>query len=292
MRNLYLRKDATAAKRGEKGLSNLDFTPATPEELKKALDGADAPEGYVAGWASTPDLDSYNHKVLKGAFSEAIAKRGLRGPSSIKLLIGHNWEKLAGEIKVLEYRGNRLWIEAQLALDIGYVSDAYKAAKMIGGLNFSVGFMLEDYRWVESKTGPDELIIEKGDLFEVSVVPFPGNEKATMTFIKSAEDGGNPPPLNQEKDLPADVDDLDEAPNTIAEFEKALVASGLVKSRNDARSVTRAVKAASHLFTTKAKAEDDSPAPQTGPVLDMDAVTSIAAKIADMKKALAPVAQS
>jgi HK97 family phage prohead protease len=273
---MFLRKDRQQVSRGQRKIVDFAFEAATQEEITKAI-GADVPVGYIAGWASTPDLDSYNHKVVKGAFADAIAKRGLRGPKAIKLLIGHDWNKLGGEIKVLEYRGQRLWIEAQLALQIGYVSDAYETAKMLGGLNFSVGFMLQDYEFKENADGTEYLQINRGDLFEVSVVPFPGNEEATMTFIKDGTGASE------------DEDPLDNVPNTVAEFEKALVASGLVKNRNDARSITQVIKTCPNLF--KGKEEPASPEPETkGPVLDLSKITELSALVAKMKSVIAPVA--
>lgn len=273
----FLFKDRQGIARGQQKTFNVAFQAASEDEIRKALgDVADIPAGYIAGWASTPDIDSYNHKVVAGAFAEAIAKRGLTGPKAIKLLIGHNWNQLAGVITKLEYRGERLWIEAQLALDIGYVNDAYKAAKIIGGLNFSVGFMLQDYEFKENADGSEYLQINRGDLFEVSVVPFPGNEEATMAFIKSAGSGD---------------DDAPELPTSIAEFEKALVASGLVKCRNDAKEITHAVKQCVDLF--KGKEEQSSTEPHTkGPVLDLNKITALSAMVADMKSILsAPVAK-
>jgi hypothetical protein len=42
----------------------VKFMPATEAELKEL--GEDLPAGYIAGWASTPDLDSYRHIVKAG----------------------------------------------------------------------------------------------------------------------------------------------------------------------------------------------------------------------------------
>lgn len=269
-------KGTKIIKRGTKQVASLKFQPLPHDELVKLL-GDDIPDGYVAGWASTADVDEYNHKVLPGAFADAIETRGLRGPKGIKLLIGHDWSKLGGEIKVLEYRGTRLWIEAQMALNVGYVRDAYEVAKMVGGTNFSVGFMLQDYSFKEDSDGVEYLEIARGDLFEVSIVPFPGNQEATMEFIKSSED---------------DDGDEDDAPTTIAEFEKALVAAGLVKSRNDAREVTQVVKMCPELFVSKVKKERVSDnAENKGPLLDQSKLTELTALAARMKQVLAPVAK-
>lgn len=287
--SIYFKKDKQGVSAGQKKLVNFSFQSATEDEIKKALgDGNDIPDGYVAGWASTPDLDSYNHKVVAGAFSEAIRKRGLTGPKGIKLLIGHNWSQVAGVIKVLEYRGQRLWIEAQLALDIGYVSDAYKAAKMVGGLNFSVGFILQDYEWKETAEKVEFLQINRGDLFEVSVVPFPGNEEATMTFVKSGDEKDH---LANDDVSAYDPNESDTAMSSVSEFEKTLVLNGVVKSRNQAREITRLIKANLDLFKPKEEPVS-TPVENAGPVLDLDKITSLSAKLAEMKAILkAPVAK-
>lgn len=236
MKGLRLLKKNLAGQRHEYTMA-LSFAAASDLELK-AL-GSDLPDGYIAGWASTPDLDTYHHVVEPGAFDGAIKARGLTGGRGIKLLIGHDWDKGAGAIRVLETRGGRLWIEAELNLNISYARDAYEVMKMTGGWNFSVGFMLQDYEFKESAGGSEYLWIKRGDLYEVSVVPFPGNEECTMEFIKSRL---APPSCT-----------------TMAEFEKHLVTSGVVGSRDSAHAVTLAVKKHMHLFQ---KAPVDPPEEQ------------------------------
>jgi len=226
------------------------MTPASEAELKAI--GDDLPEGYLAGWASTPDLDSYRDVVLPDAFQASINTRGLTGPKGIKLLLNHDWSKVAGVIKVLEYRNGKLWIEAQLNLEISYAKDAHEAIKSAQGLSFSVGFFLQDYNIRQDANGRDYFELVKGDLFEVSVVPFPANDEATMEFFKSAE--------IEYEGFGSDADD-EEVIETLAEFEKMLVSRGLVKSRNDARLLTLEVKEHSHLFVRK-KAEPEQVEPE------------------------------
>lgn len=240
----------------------LKFRPASAIELEAI---GDKPEGYVAGWASTPDLDSYLHVVKVGAFDKSIKSRGLRGAKSIKLLLNHNWEKVAGMITVLETRGDSLWIEAQMNLNVSYVKDMYELLKM-SEMNFSVGFMLEEYSWKVNANKVEYLSIEEGDLFEVSIVPFAGNEEATMEYVKSMEKSGSPATLS-----------------TVAEFEKLLVTRELVKSRTDAHAITLAVKEALHLFKAQPDGSREEPGsleepplenePST-PVLDVDQLTA------------------
>lgn len=207
----------------------ITFAPAAPEVLQKQMDltaeqVAALPDGFIAGFASTADLDRVRDVVLAGAFDDSIKERGLTGPRGIKLLIGHDSEKLAGVITKLETRDGKLWIEARLNLEIGYVKDAYLAAKMIGGVSFSVGFRILDYTFKEDEErGIEYLEIAKGDLLEVSMVPFPANEHAQMMFIKSH----------------------DEFPNfgSLAELCKALAANRYqVTSRNAADALVKCVK--------------------------------------------------
>lgn len=223
----------------------LKLVPASEAELK-AL-GDDIPEGYIAGWASTPDLDSYRDIVVPGAFDASINTRGLSGPKGVKLLLNHDWSKVAGVIKVLETRNGRLWIEAELNLNISYAKDAHEAIKSAGGLSFSVGFFLQDYNIRQDDNGRDYFELVKGDLFEVSVVPFPANDEATMEFFKSVDivlTEMGVEPVDEDADLA-----------TLADFEKMLVGAGLVKSRNEAKLITLAVKQNPHLFAAKVKTE-------------------------------------
>lgn len=171
-RNLLVEIDATGTQR--------KFAPGLTIELK----APSTSDGVIAGWASTRERDAYGHEVVGGAFAESIRNRGLTGPKAIKLLLDHDWTKPAGLIRVLEYRGDRLWIEARMNLDIEYVRDRYSAAKMLNGFNFSVGFMLEDFSIKTDARKQEYLEITKGDLFEVSVVAFPANEAATLHEIK------------------------------------------------------------------------------------------------------------
>lgn len=244
----------------------MNFTPASEAELK-AL-GEDLPAGYIAGWASTPDLDSYRHVVQKGAFDKAIKERGLMGPRGIKLLLNHNWEQLSGVIKVLETRGDGLWLEAQLELGVTYVSDAYKIMKMTGGWSFSVGFMLEDYDFKYKDDEFEYLLITAGDLYEVSVVPFPANEKCTMDFIKS------------KLEVPETV-----TLKSASDFEKFLIKEFGISSRQVAHKITLAVKSNLHLFG-KSSASGPAPEPTPTPLMPEEQLDQVGAALAKLRQKL------
>lgn len=253
----------------------LKFVAASEDEMKQlaaAKGAAGVPDGYIAGWASTPDVDSYGHVVMPNAFAASIKARGLQGPNSIKFLLGHDRDKVAGAVTVLEYRSGKLWIEAQLNLAISYAKDAYEATKSAGGMSFSVGFRIQDYEFKEDPVnGDDLLVINRADLFEVSLVPFPANEQCGMEFMKSAPDA-----------LEAEV-----ACESMSEFERQLVVLGLVKSRKDAHRIVELAKASSALF---AKATEPPPAPKPAPpvskpLIGAEMMEKLAQQVADLRKA-------
>jgi len=227
---------------------------------------ADAPEGYIAGIASTPSTDLYGHKVLAKAFDDSIRRKGLTGPRGIKLLASHDWHKPAGVIKRLETHGENLHIEAQLNLNVSYVKDLHEVAKQNNGLNFSVGFALEEFEFADDDEIENEddpwLIIKKGDLMEVSVVVFPAQVEAEMTFIKIAP------------------------PNTLTELEKALVAEGHCRSRSEAGRLIRAIKPHTHLLQGKAASAVQRAEEPEHPRLDASILKPMADLIAKAKATL------
>jgi HK97 family phage prohead protease len=231
---------------------------AAPENMLKEI-GDDLPDGYVAGWASTEAMDHVRDVVRPGAFDKAIREKGLEGPGGIKLLHQHRPSEIAGRIVKLEQRPQGLWIEAELNLKVSYVRDLYENAKMAGGLNFSIGYRLVEGGFKFIDLGEDSFWeLTEVDLFEVSIVTFPCNDDAKMTFIKS---------------------EGDDPFASIAEFEKALVACGLAKSRNEANRVTRWVKG---LEPTKKPAPKDQPVSAS----TMKSLGSVTEKLAELRKTL------
>jgi HK97 family phage prohead protease len=185
-------------------------------------------DGTIKGVASAPGVDAYGHVVAAHSFTASIQRKGLHGPRGVKFLAFHDWQKPAGIIKKLETdaRG-QLQIEAQLNLNVSYVRDLWAIAKQNGGLSFSVGFILQDFELVDEKSSKqgESMIITRGDLLEVSIVLAPAQPDSVMTFV------------NQR---PAE---------TLAEFEKGLIADGFVSSRNEAQRVVELAKKHIHLLS-------------------------------------------
>jgi HK97 family phage prohead protease len=241
---------------GDRIECDLSFT-----EIK--LDGS-LPEGFIAGIASTPSTDRHGHKVMAKAFDESIRKKGLAGPGGVQLLIGHDWNKVGGKITKLQTVNDNLLLEAQLYLDVGYVRDTHTVLKHNGGLNFSVGFSLEEFEFNDVMENDDDpwLIIQKGDLMEVSIVTFPSQKDAVMTVVKEYENA--------------------------TEFEKALVAERVCHTRSQAHKFTAWAKKNVHLLQPKASLAGEQASVQPHPVLDESMLKPMADLIAKARAHLTP----
>lgn len=133
----------------------------------------------VKGYASHTSRDTYGHLVEIGAFAEAIARRGFTGTNGIKLLAQHKPDRVIGQIKVLGYDDKGLLIAAEIDERIGMGREVAAMVRANEGLGFSVGFQVVDADIV-NEGGVESLAITKGDLWEVSVVTFPGNTACIM----------------------------------------------------------------------------------------------------------------
>jgi len=244
----------------------------------------DKPDGYIAGWASTPHVDHAQDMVEAGAFQESISKRGLTGPKSIKLLLNHSARQVAGVIKVLEYREDKLWIEAQLNLEVSYVKDLYAVAKDVG-FNFSVGFFTQEYTIVREE-GKDTIYkIHKGDLFEVSIVPFPMNEEATVLYLKELSVPEEDQDLAKMLVMKRLVPEIEQATQILAEIRKHMALTEEQKALEQEEQ-ERELKALSEIATREE--EQALEAAQAKALQDLTLVTKfhpLLAKTAGMKAA-------
>lgn len=142
----------------------------------------------VRGWASTTGMDHVRHVVAAGAFDASIRRKGLNGPGGIRLLAFHDSRLPVGAITKLESRRDGLWLEGYIDDQISYGRDLALATKAAGGLNFSVGFFVEDADLDTAADGAEYLLIKRGELQEVSIVTFPCNPGAAMTEQKETGD--------------------------------------------------------------------------------------------------------
>lgn len=158
-------------------------TPSASRPAPLAL----APNGLVEGYASlfnVPDLG--NDSVLPGAFSQSLAARGAAG---VRMLFQHDpaepvgtWESLVEDARGLRVRG-RLAMGVQRARELA----ALLRAGAVDGL--SIGF-----RTVRARRDPARgaRLLERIDLWEISIVTFPLHPGARIGAVKSR--ARQPPP--------------------------------------------------------------------------------------------------
>lgn len=144
-------------------------------EVKELTD-----EGVIEGYASIfGNVDQGGDKVMPGAFVDGL-KRARETGRVVKMLWQHNpsepigvWEDLVEDGKGLRGRG-RLVMEVARARE----AHALMKAKALGGL--SIG-----YSTLKSTPDGNVRLLEKLDLFEVSPVTFPMNDRAKLTAVKA-----------------------------------------------------------------------------------------------------------
>ncbi len=144
------------------------------DELKaaEAEDGTRTIEGLGSVFGNT---DSYGEIVMPGAFAESIAKRkpAMLWQHRSDMPIGV-WDEVEETKKGLRLKGRILTTQAG--------NDAYLLAKEGALSGLAIGFStIRDER--DPKKGVRKLL--EVDLFEVSLVTFPANEKAQITNVKS-----------------------------------------------------------------------------------------------------------
>src|ERR1700710_1055678 len=138
---------------------------------------AEGDDRTVEGWASTfGNKDAGNDIIVPGAFRESLT---VRKP---KMLWQHDTGELIGMWDAATETEKGLYVKGRFA-DTPRGNEAYTLAKMGALDSMSIGYSTLDYEY-DPKTNVRTL--KQLELWEVSLVTFPMNEKATITTVKSA----------------------------------------------------------------------------------------------------------
>ncbi len=157
----------------------------------KAADDAGVIEGYGSTFGGTPD--SYGDVIAPGAFADTLVnhKRAgtmplmLWGHQSSELPIG-NWVDIAED-------GKGLWLKGEIDLEDPVGQRVHKALKRKSVRGLSIGFVTLEKS--QDPKRPGVRVLEKLDLWEVSVVNFPANRRSLVTGVKAALADGALPSL-------------------------------------------------------------------------------------------------
>lgn len=142
-----------------------------------------AESGVFEGYASTfGNRDQGGDIMEPGAFTKSLKARGARG---VKMLADHDPTKRIGVWMEMEEDRKGLFVKGQLLIEKSIGSDAHIDLKS-GALS---GLSIGGRAVLTSQDGAKRArLIKEWDLYEVSLVTFPMNEKATVTAVKDLSD--------------------------------------------------------------------------------------------------------
>lgn len=145
------------------------------EELK-----TDEAARTVEGWASTfGNVDAGKDVVMPGAFAKTI-----RGTKSLPMLWQHRTDQVIGVWSEFEETDKGLRVKGRIS-ETTLGNDAYTLARDGAVSKMSIGYATKRYE-IDQTKGVRKLV--ELDLYEVSLVTFPMNDKAQITRVKSAHD--------------------------------------------------------------------------------------------------------
>jgi len=143
-------------------------------------DFSEEKEGLFKGYAaSTGNIDRGNDIILKGAFTESLAKTD---PSKIRVLWQHSWDNPIGKTLSMSEDDNGLLVEGELLLDIERARDTRTLIKNNAIDGLSIGFTIDDFSYDNNTR-----VIKKLTVHEYSFVTFAMNPQAIVNDIKSCK---------------------------------------------------------------------------------------------------------
>ena len=197
-------------------------------------------EGTVEGYAATFDRipDAYGDVIKQGAFADSLKAWEETG-KPIPLLYGHSTEDPAYNIgKVIEAHEDEkgLYVVAEFDAENDKAQYVRKLVQEGRLYQFSFAYEVLDGATIELEDGNEAYELRKMNLFEVSLVQIPANQRAVVTGVKEA---------------PAEDVGAKDAPETIEENEAAPeMKSGRRNSKADADELRRIREMADSIITT------------------------------------------
>lgn len=195
-------------------------------------------DGTVEGYGSVFGVrDNYDDVIAKGAFIQSLKDHKAAGTMPA-MLWQHDADKPIGVWTEMVEDEKGLRIKGQLAMETVKGKEAHALLKM-GALNgLSIGFMSKEWdydRDTEVRT------LTAIDLWEVSLVTFPANEKARVTNVKSADE------LQAPKDAEKVLRDAGFSKSDATAFVSRVMRMGEVR-RDSVDSTVAAMKSADRLL--------------------------------------------
>lgn len=146
-------------------------------------------DGTVEGYGSVFGVrDNYDDVIAAGAFKGTLTGHTDAGTMPA-MLWQHDPSQPIGIWTEMREDAKGLFIKGQLALQTRQGAEAYALLKLGALTGLSIGFIAKQWAY-DRET--DVRTLTEIDLWEVSMVTFPANEKARITGVKSNSDMATP----------------------------------------------------------------------------------------------------
>lgn len=159
-------------------------------EIKSVSD-----EGLIEGYGSTfgGPPDSVGDIVVPGAFADTLVAHKRQGTMPL-FFFGHKSNELTiGNWIDMAEDGKGLWGQGQMDMEDPFAVKIHRKLKRKEMRGLSIGYEVKAARPDPKRQGVR--LLEKLDLWEVSIVNLPANQRAAIENVKSYTSGGNLPSL-------------------------------------------------------------------------------------------------
>ena len=146
-------------------------------------------DGTFAGYGSVfGNVDGMSEIIEKGAFSDSLERHKKNGTAPA-MLWQHDFRQVIGKYTDVQEDDNGLYVEGQLA-KTPRGKEALELLRMDALSGLSIGYIPQKFEIDEEN---DILTHKEVDLWEVSLVTFPANDKARVSDVKAALGNGELP---------------------------------------------------------------------------------------------------
>lgn len=148
---------------------------------------AEEDNGTITGYFSTYDRipDSYGDVIAPGAFAETIKAR-IDSGHPFPLCWNHDLDQIIGSVDPAEIKDDEKGpLMTAKFFNTPLAQEKREIVKSGVVYQFSFAYDILDQCPVELEDGTKANELRKVDLFEISIVPIPANQRAEMTEVKS-----------------------------------------------------------------------------------------------------------
>lgn len=198
-------------------------------------------DGTIEGYGSVFGvLDNWADVIEQGAFAASLAAHKAAGTMPA-MLWQHDADHPIGVWTEMVEDSRGLRVKGQLALDTVKGQEARALLKM-GAINgLSIGFISKQWSY---DVDTDVRSLTEVDLWEVSLVTFPANEKARVTNVKSSPDD-----VHTRKDAEGILRQAGFSKSDATALVSRILRMGEERSQS-AKSTAQAINAANRLLTS------------------------------------------